>query len=395
MTRFARGLVLAAVQASVPSGLVAQELVQLDIERANAFAGSFAVPESPAFALLSIEGDAILRPSTVQELATNLGDFTGSGLQLALPREVGLELSPGLLIAGRDLSLDEYRRAAPWYRTRISFATKRPDSAAAPTELAYGLRVTFLDRTDLRTNADYVEAIERVHLDRLRQISDTQDALVGMGLGPLVASELADSLATIGDRAAFLDGLPDLLESAGVPGPLRSAVTELLTTVEIDRARLERLRGSFENTAWNATSFDVALGGKASAADSTGSGLSATAWQAWATLALGVGSTGQVLIGGALDTVRDDVDDAWDGGASLATRLYVGSNRVKVLAEGEIEWREGRTWFVRAGAEARPTFGGWVQLKAGLKGGEGVDRPALVTDFSYNLGLQHLLNAFR
>ena len=90
--------------------------------------------------------------------------------------------------------------------------------------------------------------------------------------------------------------------------------------------------------------------------------------------------------------MRDSETDDWTTRSSLAGRFYLGSNYLKVLAEGEVRWEDGsEAWFLRGGAELKPGFGGWATLTAGLRNDRDLGRTSLVTDFSYNLGLSGLL----
>lgn len=391
--------VLEAISVSAPAA--AQDAPTVDIQKANAFAAKFAVPESPAFSLLDVDASSILRPATVKDLAVSLGGFRGNGLSLALPGEVGIEVSPGLMVKGRTLSLSEYQRH-PWlYRARVSVSTRRSDSTSSATKLAYGLRISLEDQADLRTNGAYIAYVEHFHAAHLKMFSQFQDSLVAVGAAdPETAGVIATLLADPDSAPAGLTKLDAIMASRNIPGPQKQQLRSLARTVASavqNRKALEQFRDSLQNEAWNANSFDVAVGGLASADDSTGANLENQEWAAWATMGRRLTSSGQLLLGAQGAVVRDMVGGGWSKQLSLAGRVYLGSNRLKGLAETQLKWQQDlkRVWFVRFGVELEPSFGGWVKLVAGIKNDGGSDGTKLLSDFSYNLSLQNILNAVR
>ena len=77
--------------------------------------------------------------------------------------------------ADERLTLQTYQDNTLWYRTRVSFASKRGDGAGARTHVAAGLRLSLEDQADLRLNrlgllATLHQAMNRVaDLSRLAQ----------------------------------------------------------------------------------------------------------------------------------------------------------------------------------------------------------------------------------
>ncbi len=85
----------------------------------------FAIPDAPAFKLLEVDQSAILRPQTVRDLAVVLDGFRGEGNAFVVPRQLGVEFSPGLLIGGGQLHLTDYAARKALYALRLSGATNR------------------------------------------------------------------------------------------------------------------------------------------------------------------------------------------------------------------------------------------------------------------------------
>ena len=119
---------------------------------------NYSVPDAPAFKLLDTDPSNVLKPTSVRELAIGLSDFLRSDNSIVLPQSFAVEFSPGLLIGGKTLTLAGYRKHPALYRTRLSIATNRPEDAAAATTVAFGIRVTQIDQSDLRTDSEYIEA---------------------------------------------------------------------------------------------------------------------------------------------------------------------------------------------------------------------------------------------
>jgi hypothetical protein len=404
VTRAARAGALLASNAVAGSGSLGASAqgVPLDIARANAFSSEFSVSESPAFNMLDVDGGAILRPTTVKELATNFGSFLSEGSP-SLPREVGVEFAPGLLWSGPSLTRRDYQERAWWYRTRVSFAAKRPDSTSSATQLAFGVRLSLEDGADLRNDTLYIKWIERFHASNQRALSDLQDALVTRGsLDPETAATVATALTSVSGSEG-LRRLGGILDASQVAEPqVRRAVEAVVDSVvasgmprAVDRAEFDQFRDSVQNAAWNANSMDLAVASLLSADDSTSSNLHATQINAWLTVGRRLGRSAQLLIGGAAVLAEDAGGNGWDGRGLASARLYVGSNQLKVLVEAQVNLAETQSWLARGGAELHPSFGGWFVLAAGVTGGDGVDGLALVTDFTYGVSLQHVLNSVR
>ena len=137
-----------------PNRLADNSLCDFLIEnRLDAISDSFLVPSSPAFAILGVSPETVIRPTTPKALASSLIN----GLDPAGNLQTGfaIEFAPFLLSA-RSTTLLDYRgdpvnRIAS--RSLLSFAAVRGSSDDDQAlRVAVGLRTTLLDRGDARAS---------------------------------------------------------------------------------------------------------------------------------------------------------------------------------------------------------------------------------------------------
>jgi hypothetical protein len=316
---------------------------------ATRFKIDFAIPEAPALSLFQVSRSSILRPGTVREFAVLASDLVSSDGKVTAPEELGLEVSPGMLIAGPRLSLSAYNRA-PWlYRFRLSGAVKRKGTAL--TDVALGFRVALLDRADLRTNPGY-----------LRDATALTEEIT-----EIFAEQNREKPPQPGEEMSVEDLTPER----------RGKLEELR----------KRLKARVEEQAWNADILDLAAGALAASRDTTGAELSMVQYAGWLTYAKGFGHWGQLLLGARGSAIRDSVSNSFNGAGSVGTRLYAGVNKYKVFVEAERKWAKGDDEsLLGAGGEARLINGGWIQFSAGLSWAGG-GKPKLVGNATFKLGV--------
>lgn len=328
----AAAAVLLAASAMASSGAEAQlraaaGAVALDTLAAR-FQADMAIPDGPAFLLLPTEPSSVLRPGSVREFALMLSDFAGpEGFRL--PDAVGLEVSPALVLIGHRLGLAEYRRR-PWlYRLRASGAVQRADSTGGVTQLAFGVRATLLDGSDLRTNPEYVQQ----------------------------ATEVAAEINEIVVGARLRAGPP--------PAPIVLTQEERRRIEELNEVIKER----WADRRWNADVLEVAAGLRAASADSAGGDPEMAEYAVWATYGKGFGSWGQWLVAMMARTRRPEAGAGFAGSADAGTRFYAGRNAYRLFLEAQSELGEAGVpdWFVRAGGEARLLGNVWGAFWAGAQ----------------------------
>lgn len=116
----------------------------------------FLVPTSPAFSVLGVAPEEVIRPDSPKALG--LGLLNGVDPKGNLQTGVALDFSPYYLFAGRYLTLAEYREptAAGYFtrlasRLQLSFATAKGSSDDdKAVKLAVGIRLALLDLGDPR-----------------------------------------------------------------------------------------------------------------------------------------------------------------------------------------------------------------------------------------------------
>jgi hypothetical protein len=340
-----------AMAAAAPLALAAHSVTLVQDQQspdslAAKYRVEFAVPDAPAFTLLGTDQSQIVRPVSVREFAVAVSDFVGGGAGFTIPRAFAVEVSPGLLIGGKRLSLAAYQRNATLYRLRVSIATHSPASGGGPTEIAFGIRVNLVDESDLRTNVAYVDSATAI-ADSINQIYEAARERVGPPPTPIVLTE--DELARVGRIEA---GLKD----------------------------------AWARKKWNARMLEIAGGIRASAADSTGQDLHSQEGAGWATFATGFGRWGQLLVGCKFATSRDSLSSLFHTAGSLSMRFYVGTNRIKIFLETGGLWQQGNdSWLLNSGGESLLFGKTWVSFAAGLDNAGG-GKTTLRTSLAIKLG---------
>lgn len=340
---------------------------------ASTYRVDFALPDAPAFVLLDESPSDILRPSTVREFAVDLSSFVDTSTGgFTIPQAFALEFSPGLLIGGHDLTLREYQ-ATPWlYRMRLSAGTKRLSGATAPSELAVGIRTSFIDKSDLRTN--------KTLLKQVTDITDQMLVVVASAVGPGTGdgAEVIDPSQLSASQRATIDSLNGVLQKTILAAQQKAA------------------------EQWNAPALDLAVAALFSSKDSLASGLQTADVSGWLTYAAGFGTWGQLLLGGKAGMARangplgDSTTDSassstFDLTATVSSRLYIGTNNYKAFAE--LQWadvHDTNTLLINGGGEAMLRSGLWISFGGGVQRNLDAGTWDVISKFSVKLGLPFL-----
>lgn len=318
---------------------------------ATAYRLDFVIPDAPAFDLVKVDPNTVLRPATVRELAMGLSDFGIAEGGLQIPRSFAVEVAPFLLAREKTLGLGQYQRAAALYRTRISAATGRDSANRA--QMAFGVRISLLDRADMRTNP----ATQR----RLTSLTERVNAVYTAERFRMGApSDTAPLELTEGGRAS------------------------------IDR-EVAAFRRQLADSSWNADALDVAVAAGLVAEDSTGNNLTFDKAAAWVTYAKGLRTWGQLLLGARGTARRYTLAGGFHPGGGISSRLYVGVDRYKAFAEvgGTADRGTRPSWLLNSGGEVRFADSFWSTFSLGADWGVGETgrRPRLRSRFSLKLGL--------
>lgn len=307
---------------------------------------NFAIPDAPAFELLSVDPSTILRPQSTRELALSLARFQSADGSLTIPQAVALEFSPALLLRGDRLTHQGFVRHAGLYNLRVSLAALRAAGPRGGARLALGLRFTLADDSQLKPDEAYPAELGVTELTR-------EALLVYSGAATRSASQAYD---------------------AGLP---RDRAPVVLTSDEQSQldAIAKEIRERWAKRYWNADRWEFAVAARGSAQDSTGREPKLDAFSLWITGTRGVKDWGQALVGLRLAVSRDSIVGDYRQESSLAVRFYAGHSKAKAYVEGQQTLREDRRsrLFANGGFEVAVAAWAWVNFTAGVErigGGE-------------------------
>jgi hypothetical protein len=280
---------------------------------------STVVPESPAFTYLSLSPTKASHPATARGLGAALAMAVDSTGRTRLGFAV--DAAPWVWIPGLKIPADEYGNPASYAlaNTTVSFGTSGAQAPDGPTDLALGLRTTFVDRSDPMRDPSF--------RDDLRA-----------GIAACEADPEAD------------------------PADVRGCVGQ----------RIERLRSEWVETAWNRASLSAAVAtGWRFPTSRLATGARA-GWAAWVSGALPLWSAAQ-LAGQLTYESRWGVGEGEGDREHLtgAARVNVGASWVNGFAEMALTGTRGdadlddRTWHWGAGVEFRAADALWLSTGFG------------------------------
>ncbi len=218
------------------------------------------VPQSPAFAVLGLTPESVVRPTSPTAFATSV--LSGADPRGNIQTGLALASAPYLLFKGNDITLAQYRDPRNYglrlaSRTQFSFATAKGISETdQATRLALGLTVTLFDRGDPRLDdellACFEERIGGVHDDAVQLLRD---------LAPLAAT-----------------GSPEL------PIRLEKGITRL---EERAKKQAEACRQEARMRNWNASAWTVGFAPTWTAPDGNVNNLDASGIGLWTSVGYG------------------------------------------------------------------------------------------------------------
>jgi hypothetical protein len=316
----------------------------------------FAIPDAPAFKLLQVDESAILRPQTVRDLTVAIDGFRGNNNAFVVPKQFGVEVSPGLLIDTGRLTLNDYSAKKFLYATRFSGATGRDSLNRG--QLAFGLRFSLVDEQDLRTK--------------------------GAGGSDSVVTAFTKKILDVYDAAGERRGKPK-------PDERKKPITLNEEEANAIKALSDSIKEYWAERYWNATSVDFAIAARALTTDSLGHDPKIDEVAGWLTYANGLSGWGQILFGAKIGTARQ-IDGGFHASNTISTRLYIGSNVLKGFVEGQeaVGSNTDPKWLLNSGVEIRLPAIGWINASAGyasdINGGE----PRVISSFKFKAAVPGL-----
>lgn len=312
----------------------------------------YAVPESPASKILNKDGGAILRPSSVKALAVSLGNYyLNSGP--VIPNNIGIEISPLALNPNTDLK--KYNDNKFLYRTRISIATQyTPGNGYG---VAYGLRFTLFDETDLRTNTAFQQKI-----------------------GELVkynTSTVNDTINEYEYYRTFIDNTYTSNEAVRLVSVLDSNVAnklnEIRKTKEVPLSnKIKLYKELFKKNSWNKRIWEIGTAFSQRSPDSLITNLGKPfRFAVWNNCGFPVGKKGHLLIGlryfAFNDTLETKTSSKLYHTVNLGSRFYYGTNDDKFFGEVQYQYNQQLQLLTAGfGYETKLTEGGWATLMLNL-----------------------------
>jgi hypothetical protein len=123
-----------------------------------------AVPDSPAFTILGLSPETVVRPGTPRDLGTTI--LNGVDRRGNLQTGLAVDFAPLFLFAGRKITHHDYTTKTAtrlFARTQLSIATAKGTSDPDKSQrLAFGVRATLWDPADPRGDAKLIECMDKI-----------------------------------------------------------------------------------------------------------------------------------------------------------------------------------------------------------------------------------------
>jgi hypothetical protein len=137
-----------------------------------------AVPDSPAFTILGLSPETVVRPGSPRDLATTV--LNGVDRRGNLQSGLAIDFAPLFLFAGSNVTHGDYRGSAATRlagRTQLSIATaKGAGSGDKSLRAAFGLRTTLWDAGDPRLDETLIMCMDNVPIPKPTTVVATQAA---------------------------------------------------------------------------------------------------------------------------------------------------------------------------------------------------------------------------
>jgi len=307
----------------------------------------YTVPESPAFKILGNSPDNILKPTSVRNVALSIGNYfltTGS----VIPKNFAVEISP-LLLNGK-ASLNDYNKNKFWHRLRFSLGTNIQDNGGY--NIAEGLRLTLIDKTDLRdfkSNPDFTNFLYASAVNT--------SIAIDKALADHIIKHPEENLTVITAGEKYQN-------DTSFKKVIKEEAKKFYTDKNVNVDAVSVYRDSIRNLLWNAPIWELGIATLQTSTDSLVKNLKFSQIGFWTTAGFPVGQKSQLLIGGKLGFI-DSTD--WQTNASAGLRFYYGSNNVKGFLQGEYDYKDKKNSATASlGCQFNITNGLWGQFSIDL-----------------------------
>lgn len=310
---------------------------------------NFAVPDHPAFFILDNNPSNIIKPGNSMELFSVLASNIISGNSFIVPKDLSIEFAPAQLLGYHKITFEDYRKRRALYDVKFSLGAKSVQKMDSVTNLALGLRLTWVNKASVHAAYDHVRN-RMLAKDKFRE-------------------NLEKRGEKFGDKPISLIGMAE--------DPMMQNYVDKLYEEDL-RKEVSKSKDEF----WNKFKLETSAAIKYSSPDSLIKAISFSKFQIWNSLALPIGKSSQLLIGANYALVRNDSlyfikNDT--GGfridtlkyfrhlPNLSARFYAGSNSLKAFIEGSAKYSTDRQmlYTLNMGAEFNIRDGIWAVLNAG------------------------------
>lgn len=188
------------------------------------------VPKSPAFTVLGVTPENVVRPTSPRAFAAAL--LQGAGPNGNIQTGIALETAPYLLYAGNNITLKEYQDKYGirfFSRTQLSLATvKGANDEDEATRIALGLTVTPFDRGDPRNSKKLIEGFK----SNLGKVTKNADKVL-IDMAPLVLQNSPELAIRLNKEISKLE--------------------------EQAKSEAKKVRDKWRKENWNASSWSIGI----------------------------------------------------------------------------------------------------------------------------------------
>jgi hypothetical protein len=342
-------LALVVISAAAPAASSHAQLASSGVKLVNL---DLAVPDSPAFAILGLSPENVVRPATPRDLATTL--LNGVDRRGNLQSGIAVDFAPLFLFAGNHLTFNDYKTKKPtqiWGRTQLSFATaKGTGEGDKSLRASLGIRSTLWDKGDPRLDETLVKCLDDIEV-------------------PVPTIALIDQAAR--DK------------------------WEAEQTAKI-QPKVQECQAASKKRRWNASSFAVGVAPSFQSPTGASGDLEYAGSAVWASLALGLSTSqnnfGQFIVQGRYRNKELVPDKNVKGTffeqdtAGLGLRLMLGAADRAVVVESELVSQsptvgdDTTSFKLSGGGQMKLSTGVWLSLAVGgsFKGSSNEEKGAFV-----------------
>ena len=126
---------------------------------------NYSIPKIPALEIISADPNTISRPTTAREFATGL--YNAIDANGNVKQGLAFEVKPNFIFQ-EPINLKEYQENKMAYileNTQVSLATVATSGDSSSTDLSWGLRIVFFDKTDPMANKEFTANVGAAFLD--------------------------------------------------------------------------------------------------------------------------------------------------------------------------------------------------------------------------------------